>query len=74
MFRATKEQIEPLVQKHIDRYSTRLAKAKLGIPGYAMDAGHFLALWASIKAKGCDWTKFTAEERMEVRDALMDEA
>lgn len=69
----TKEQIEPLVAKHIDRYSYRLQMAMQGVRGYSMDSKCYLGLWKSIQGKDCDWGKMNHEERAEALEAFRDE-
>ena len=67
-------QIQPLVQKHLERYSKRLNEAKKGTPGYSLTNAHYLSLWLGIQTKGCDWQKMDAKERQEALDAYHDES
>lgn len=69
----TVKQIQPLVEKHIERYSQRLELAKRGVPTYTMESKKYLDLWLGIKAKGCNWTKMTKAEQWEAEEAYDDE-
>lgn len=75
----TRERLEALTEKHIQRYSYMLesaaAAAKHGMRSNVRvgETGMYLAIWESIKAKGYDMNALTVEERREVRDAVMDE-
>jgi len=70
----TKETIERLTKKHIQRYTNRLIMARHGDPRYREDElHHYLLLWESIQAKDHELLKLTREEQEELLDAAQDE-
>ena len=69
----TSDQTRPLVQLHLNRYGLRHQRYLAGNPGYTAENALYLKLWEGIQKKDCDWTKLSAAERAEVREALEDE-
>jgi hypothetical protein len=74
MSEVTAETLTRLSFENIRMFESRIKAGKEGHPNVRVDeCERYLSIWQSIKQKG-EWDKLTKIERMEVMDALTEEA
>jgi hypothetical protein len=72
---ATPEKIEALTRKHLQRYEAMKVAALAGDRSInAEECDHYLGIWRGIEAHGFKWDELAPFQRVEVLDALDDEA